>query len=434
MKTTSDNSSAQAIEGNPPRSGLLDALARRIILSRLSQLQSGRIALEENGASQAFGRIDERCPFSATIHVHDPRFYSDIAFGGSIGAGEAFMAGHWSTDDLTALVRIALRNRDFLSGIDGGLAALNLPVRSLLHWLNRNTRKGSRRNISAHYDLGNELFSLMLDETMMYSSAVYADESMDLHRAQLHRLDQICRKLELGPADHLLEIGAGWGGLAIHAAREYGCRVTTTTISREQHALAVERVAAAGLADRVSVLMQDYRELDGRYDKLVSIEMIEAIGFNYYDAYFERCGRLLKPEGMMLLQAITIADQNYEATRCSPGFIQKHIFPGGNLPSVTVMLDAATRKSDLRLYHLEDIGPHYARTLRDWRANVARNVERIRALGYSETFLRMWDFYLCYCEGSFLERAIGNVQMLLVKPDNRRDPLATALYGPAGQD
>lgn len=427
MKSTSNHSSAQAIDGNPPRGGLLDALARRIILSRLQQLRAGRIVIEENGASQSFGQIGTQCPLSATIHVHDPRFYSDIAYGGSIGAGEAWMAGHWSTDDLTALVRIALRNQDFLSGLDGGIAALNLPVRSLLHWLNRNTRRGSRRNISAHYDLGNDLFSLMLDETMMYSSAIYADESMDLHSAQLHRLDQICRKLELGPGDHLLEIGTGWGGLAIHAAREHGCRVTTTTISREQHALAVERVAAAGLSDRVTVLMQDYRDLDGQYDKLVSIEMIEAIGFNYYDAYFEQCGRLLKPEGMMLLQAITIADRNYEATRCSPGFIQKHIFPGGNLPSVTAMLDAATRKSDLRLYHLEDIGPHYARTLRDWRANVALHVDRIRALGYSETFLRMWDFYLCYCEGSFLERAIGNVQMLLVKPDNRRPPLATAL-------
>lgn len=407
------------------RPRLIDRLARRIILGRLDRLREGCITLEDDGEARSFGRESQRCPLTVTIRVHDPRFFSDIAYGGSIGAGEAYMAGYWSTDDLTGLVRIALCNEDFLNSMDGGVAAFNLPVRSILHWLNRNTRTGSRRNIAAHYDLGNDLFALMLDPTLMYSSAIYPTHDASLHQAQLHRLDRICDKLELGPDDHLLEIGTGWGGLALHAARHYGCRVTTTTISREQYELAQQRVRDAGLDDRITVLMRDYRELEGSFDKLVSIEMIEAIGFNYYDAYFRQCGRLLKADGLMLLQAITIADQRYKATRCSPGFIQRYIFPGGNLPSVTAMLDAMTRHSDMRLFHLEDIGPHYARTLRDWHDNVRANEDRIRQLGYSDVFLRMWAFYLCYCEGSFLERAIGNVQMLLVKPDSRREAVTT---------
>lgn len=405
--------------GTTPKPHVLDAFAKRAVRARLAGLRHGRVTLVEGALRQSYGEPDERCPLQAEVRVHDPRFWSELAFGGSIGAGEAYMLGYWSVDDLTALVRILLQNREVLDGMETGLARLTAPLQKSLHWLNRNTREGSRRNIAAHYDLGNDFFRLFLDPTMMYSSAIFESPETTLEQAQHARLDLICRRLEIKPGDHLLEIGTGWGGMAIHAARRYGCRVTTTTISREQHALAREHIAAAGLADRVTVLLEDYRDLRGRYDKLVSIEMIEAVGHQYYDAYFGQCGRLLEDDGLMLLQAITIADQRYESARRSVDFIQRHIFPGSTIPSVTVMLASLTSTTDLKLVHLEDIGPHYATTLRKWRENFFGNIEAVRALGYPERFIRMWEFYLCYCEGGFEERAIGDVQMLLAKPGNR---------------
>jgi len=401
------------------RPSFLGGLARRAVLGRLATVAHGQLTLVEAGESMRFGARDDVCPLAATVHVHDPRFYGDVAFGGSIGAGEAYMQGWWSTDDLTAVMRILLNNRDVVDGMETGLARLAAPLRKGLHWLNRNTREGSRRNIAAHYDLGNDFFALMLDPTMMYSCAIFERDDTPLEQAQLARLDRVCSLLQLGPQDHLLEIGTGWGGMAVHAARTTGCRVTTTTISREQYAAAKERVHAAGLDDRVEVLLRDYRDLTGQYDKLVSIEMIEAVGHQFYDTYFAQCARLLKPEGAMLLQAITIADQRYESARRSVDFIQRYIFPGSCIPSVTAMTASLTRASDLRVVHLDDIGPHYATTLRRWHENVLRNVEAVRALGYSETFLRMWAFYLCYCEGGFAERALGDVHMLLAKPRYR---------------
>jgi cyclopropane-fatty-acyl-phospholipid synthase len=410
-----------------PKPHFLDGLAARAVHQRLAGLAHGQITLVDGASHQRYGQRTALCPLSVTMHVHDPRFYSDIAFGGSIGAGEAYMQGYWSVNDLTALVRILLQNRDVLDGMENGLARLTVPLQKTLHWLNRNTREGSQRNIAAHYDLGNEFFALFLDPTMMYSSALFTHPTMSLEAAQLARLDHICRKLDLTPRDHLLEIGTGWGGMAIYAAQHYGCRVTTTTISQEQFKLASERVRAAGLEDRVTVLLKDYRDLDGQYDKLVSIEMIEAVGHDFYDTYFGKCGALLKPDGLMLLQAITIADQRYDAARKSVDFIQRYIFPGSCIPSVTAMNDSITRASDLKLAHLEDIGPHYATTLRLWRENFFRNIEAVRALGYPEDFIRMWEFYLCYCEGGFAERALGDVHMLLAKPHNRRAPIAPTL-------
>jgi cyclopropane-fatty-acyl-phospholipid synthase len=297
-------------------------------------------------------------------------------------------------------------------------------LQKALHWFNRNTRAGSRKNIAAHYDLGNDFFKLFLDDSMMYSSAMFTNPNMTLAEAQMTRLRAICRKLDLQPSDHLLEIGTGWGGFAISAARECGCRITTTTISREQYELACERIAAAGLQGRIEVLRCDYRDLQGQYDKLVSIEMIEAVGHQYYDTYFAKCASLLKPSGSMLLQAITIADQRYDAAKNSVDFIQRYIFPGSCIPSVTAMTDSITRSSDLRLFHLEDIGPHYATTLARWRENLFDQLDRVRAMGHSEAFIRMWEYYFCYCEGGFAERAIGDVHMLLVKPGNRRPCIA----------
>lgn len=399
-----------------PKPRFLDSLAARAVHGRLSGLAHGELRLVDSVGTYVYGRRDTRCDLAVTVQVRDPRFYSDLAFGGSIGAGEAFMQGWWDTDDLTALVRVLLCNREVLDGMEGGLASITRPLQQLLHWLNRNTPQGSRRNIAAHYDLGNDFFRLFLDKNMMYSSAIFPKPGMTLEQAQLARLDRICAKLQLQSTDHLLEIGTGWGGMAIHAARHHGCRVTTTTLSREQYELAQERIAEAGLSDRITVLLEDYRDLTGRYDKLVSLEMIEAVGHQFYDTYFGCCSRLLKASGAMLLQAITIADQRYEAARRSVDFIQRYIFPGSTIPSVTAMLDSITRSSDLRLTHLEDIGPDYATTLRLWRERFEREHAAVSALGYSEAFIRMWSFYLCYCEGGFLERVIGDAQMLLVKP------------------
>ncbi len=364
---------------------------------------------------------------SVSISVNDPQFYSDIGFGGSVGAGEAYFQQRWDCSDLTALVRILLQNREVLDGMDGHIARLQEPLNKVLHWLNRNTRTGSRRNIEAHYDLGNDLFKLFLDKNMMYSCALYEHPDDTLEQASIAKLDTICRKLDLKPTDHLLEIGTGWGGFALYAAQHYGCRVTTTTISQEQFELAQTRVKDAGLTDQITVLCKDYRDLEGQYDKLVSIEMIEAIGHQYMPTYFKQCSRLLKPDGMMLLQAITITDQGYKSALRSVDFIQRYIFPGSFIPSVSAMTTAITQNSDMRLYNLEDIGPHYATTLKHWRERFFNRIEEVRSLGYSDQFIRMWEFYLCYCEGGFIERAIGDVHMLLVKPQCRRAVIAAAI-------
>ncbi len=402
-----------------PKPHFLDGIAARAVHARLAGIEHGELVLHEAGSEYRYGERTARCSLTATLRIHDARFYSDMAFGGSIGAGEAYMQGWWSVDDLTALVRILICNRSVLDGMEGGLARLTGPLQKALHWFNRNTREGSRRNIAAHYDLGNDFFRLFLDPTLMYSSAIFENAGMTLEEAQLARLERICRALELQSSDHLLEIGTGWGGMAMHAARHYGCRVTSTTISREQFDLARERIEQAGLSDRITVLLEDYRDLTGSYDKLVSIEMVEAVGHQFYDDYFGQCGRLLNDDGLMLLQAITIADQRYEQARRSVDFIQRYIFPGSTIPSVTAMLDSVTRSSDMRLVSLLDIGPHYATTLRLWRENFHRERDAVRALGYPESFLRMWEFYLCYCEGGFEERVISDAQLLFAKPGNR---------------
>ncbi|UCE89536.1 MAG: class I SAM-dependent methyltransferase [Pseudomonadota bacterium] len=411
----------------PARVGWFNGLAKRMVLMRLGGIREGRMTLIDGAERHEFGSASDEFSVGATIRVLHPRFYNALAFGGSIGAGESYMAGHWQCDSLTSAVRILLRNYDVLSNMDDSAGRITAPLHKMFHWLHRNTKDGSRKNIAAHYDLGNDMFQLFLDETMMYSCGVFDRPDSTLEEASMAKIDRICRKLDLSPADHILEIGTGWGGFALHAAKRYGCRVTTTTISREQHALAVERVETAGLGDRITVLCQDYRDLDGQYDKLVSIEMIEAVGYEFFDNYFEQCSRLLKPEGMMLLQAITIADQRYEAARHDADFIQRYIFPGGCLPSVAAINDSIARVTNMRLFHLEDIGPHYATTLRHWRDRFIANVDAVRALGYPKSFVRMWEFYFCYCEGGFLERSVGTVQALFTKPSCRRDALLPPL-------
>ncbi len=405
------------------KSSWLDRLARKAVHRQLGRMQQGEIVIREGQVEHYFGHTTRECHLCVTIDVLDYRFYSDIAFSGSVGAGEAYMQDYWKCNDLTVLVRLLLLNRHVLDSMDNSLSRLKTPLNKLLHWLNKNTRRGSRRNIEAHYDLGNELFEQFLDPSMMYSSAYFQTPVMSLEQAAIAKLDRICLKLELKPEDHVLEIGTGWGGFAIHAAQHYGCKVTTTTISRQQYDLASQRVKQAGLDDRITVLLDDYRDLDGQYDKLVSIEMIEAIGHQYLATYFSQCNRLLKPDGMMLLQAITINDQQYQSALREVDFIKRYIFPGGFLPSISAMTHNIAGVTDMKLFHLEDIGPHYATTLRHWRQRFFQNIEQIKNLGYSDTFNRMWDFYFSYCEGAFIERAIGTVQMLLVKPACRSAPI-----------
>jgi cyclopropane-fatty-acyl-phospholipid synthase len=399
----------------------LNKLARRIVLSRLETLQAGQIVVCEGEEFRTFGQVTEDFPLTVQLRVLDPKFYSDIAFGGSIGAGEAYMRGYWTCNALTELLRILVKNRDVLEKMDSGLALLSSPLQKLFHALNRNTRRGSRKNIAAHYDLGNDFYQLWLDSKMMYSCAYFDRPDTSLEDAATEKLDRICRKLNLSAADSVLEIGTGWGGFAIHAARHYGCHVTTTTISREQYEYAKRAVSDAGLEDRITLLLQDYRDLEGSFDKLVSIEMIEAVGHEFHSTYFKKCCELLKPEGQMLLQAITIADQRYDQYKTSVDFIKRYIFPGGCLTSVTDMSRTLTGNTDMRAIHLEDIGPHYATTLRNWRDRFFARIDEVRELGYSDHFIRMWQFYLCYCESAFTERAIGTVQMLIMRPGARRD-------------
>jgi len=400
------------------RFGVLDRALRQRLLATLDGLRGGTVTVHDGLGTVTVGEPSGE--LAVTMRITDPAFYRALAANGSVGAGEAYMDGLWTCDDLVALVRLLVRNRDRLDAMETGLARLGGWAMRVLHAFKRNTRLGSQRNIAAHYDLGNDLFELFLDENMMYSSAIFADPGESLEAAQRRKLERICRKLDLQPSDHLVEIGTGWGGMAIYAARNFGCRVTTTTISKEQHALAVERIAQAGLSDKVTVLLEDYRDLEGTYDKLVSIEMIEAIGHQYLDTYLAKCASLLKEDGLALIQAITIEDSRYEQALHSVDFIKRYIFPGSFIPCVSAITGAAARASDLRLVNLEDFGPSYALTLNHWRQRFLSRLDQVRALGYDERFVRMWEFYLCYCEGGFIERSIGDVHLLLARPGNRR--------------
>jgi cyclopropane-fatty-acyl-phospholipid synthase len=405
----------------------LDEWAKRTLLALLQKIHFGEILVSDGEEQHVFGRRSGECDLRASLTVHHPRFYTQVLFGGSIGAGEAYMAGHWSSDDLTVLLRIILLNQRVFEGLDRGLSRLKAPLYKAYHFLHKDSRKGSRINIAAHYDLGNDFYALFLDETLTYSCGIFERPESSLQEASVAKLDRICKKLQLSPKDHVLEIGTGWGGFAIHAAGRYGCRVTTTTISRAQRDLALERIRSAGVGDKVQVLFKDYRDLKGRFDKLVSIEMIEAVGHHYLETFFRCCSNLLTERGVMALQAITIADHVFEKHKKEVDFIKRYIFPGSCIPSVTAMGDAVAAATDLRLVHLEDITPHYARTLRTWKERFFDNIAQVKALGYSETFIRMWEFYLCYCEAGFEERYLGDVQMLFAKPLSRREPLLPSL-------
>ncbi len=381
----------------------------------LSRLSVGSLTIiEPHGARLHFGRGAPH----GTMHIHSDRAWPAFVRG-SLGLADAYADGLWDSPDLVALVRLAARVMPSLDRARLLGAPLLRPIELARALRRPGGRTQRRRDVVAHYDLGNELFSRMLDTSMTYSCAIFADPEMSLEDAQLMKLERVCDKLDLGQDDRVLEIGTGWGSFALHAATTRGCQVTTTTISREQHRFVSERVAAAGLSDLVTVLETDFRDLRGRYDKLVSIEMIEAVGWRGFGGFFGRCSGLLDPDGAMLLQAITIDDRAYAVEKATRSFIKEYIFPGGALPSLPVISRAMARRTDLRMLDLEDLTEHYVETLRRWRANFVGHAGVLSEFGYDQRFRRIWTLYLAYCEGGFAERRIGDVQILLGKPGFR---------------
>ena len=395
---------------------LLHRLARALVFNQLKKIKIGHIVIIEGGNKFSFGKNNK---LNVTVTVHDPRFYGALAFGGSIGVSEAFMQKFWSASDLTKLIRIMAINQNTMDQLEGLFNIFLKPILKCLHYLNQNSVKGSEINISKHYDLGNDFFSLFLDSTMMYSSAVFKNPHDSLYKGSIHKLETICQGLELTSQDHIIEIGSGWGGFAIYAAQHYGCKVTTTTISKEQYKYVRQKIKDLKLSHKINVLFSDYRHLKGQYDKLVSIEMLEAVGYQYYETYFKVCANLLKPQGLAVIQTITITDQRYEKAKRSVDFIQRYIFPGSCIPSITALQNSVTQSSDLKIYSIHDIGAHYARTLALWREGFFKRLKDIKALGFDDAFIRMWHFYFSYCEGGFQEKVISDIHLKLVKPGYR---------------
>ena len=415
-----------------PINSSVNYVAKQAIFRALTHIQFGSITIIEDFVGQdakphIFGKPSSdnmsssaigRHPLDITLMIHDSNVYRQLLFGGSIALADSYINGEWDTDDLTGLIRLAARNLALLNQLESRFASISKTFERANHKLRSNDKSGAKSNILAHYDLGNDMYQRFLDDTMMYSSAVYENDKATLAEAQQHKLALICQRLQLSADDHVLEIGTGWGGFAIYAAKHYGCQITTTTISDAQYEEAQRRVAAAGLADKVTLLKQDYRELTGQYDKLVSIEMIEAVGHEYLPTFFAKCNSLLKPTGLMVLQAITFNDQHYQDYIKSVDFIQTHIFPGGCLLSNQELTTQFSEQTDMVIKQLHDYGFDYAYTLRDWRTAFMAQREEIKALGYDEAFIRLWEFYFCYCEGGFFERTIGVVQVTAVKPNN----------------
>lgn len=393
--------------------------ARRTVLHLFSHLDTGSLTLIEGEKTFHYGAEDTSESLSAVVNIHDSRVYQALIMGGTVGAGEAYMQGYWSSPDLVKLIQLFSANMKTMDSMEAKSSFWRNLGQKLWHGLNGNSITGSRRNICAHYDLGNEFFDLFLTPDMMYSSAVFANATDSLEQASEHKLELLCQQLQLTPDDHLLEIGTGWGGMAIYAASNYGCKVTTTTISNEQFDYARNLVAELGLGEQITVLCEDYRKLTGQYDKLVSVEMIEAVGHEYYGAYFSKCSDLLKADGLMAIQAITVADQRFIAARDAVDFIKRYIFPGGCLPSVEVIAKHLSKDTDMQMIHLKDITADYALTLMHWRERFLQQLPTVREQGFDDVFVRMWEFYLAYCEGGFRERIISTVQLTFAKPGHR---------------
>lgn len=400
---------------------MFNSTFQKLVLSGLQKLKHGLIVVSDNSGTNLFG--DASSELKAQVEVHDPAFYRHMVLGGGLGAAESLAQGHWSSPDLTTLVRILIRNLPSGDTVNGPLSFMKNLGEKFGHFLRRNTVGNARKNILQHYDLSNEFFALFLDASMTYSSAIFPHPECSLYEGSMEKIDRACRKLNLKPEDHLIEIGTGWGALALHAATKFGCRVTTTTISDQQFEFARRRFEQAGVADRITLLKEDYRNLSGQYDKLVSIEMIEAVGHQYYDTFFQKCGELLKPEGEMVMQAITIVDHRFEHHKKTVDFIKRYIFPGGCLPSVTALSQSMASTSRMRMVQMEDFASHYAETLRRWRAAFLGQLDEVRKLGFDERFIRIWEYYLCYCEAAFMERHVNVTQLWFANHASKVSPI-----------
>ena len=394
----------------------INLLCKKIFFSQIKNIKYGSITIVDGSTTKVFGRDNK---FSCTILIKNPCFYGDIITGGSIGAAESYIQNAWETDNLTNVIRVIAANNEIADNIEGAFNILFRPIFMLIHYLKQNNKKNSLENIAKHYDLSNDFFSLFLDPTMMYSSAIYSDKNKNLDSASLNKLEIICQKLKLKKTDHIIEIGSGWGGFAIYAATNYGCKITTTTISKQQYMYTKNKISKLNLNHKIKVIFKDYRDLNGAFDKLVSIEMIEAVGHKYYDEYFSKVNSLLKDDGMALIQAITIRDQKYHAALNSVDFIQKYIFPGSCIPSLSIIQVSVSNNSDMIIKDVEDIGDHYAVTLMHWREKFIKNMNHIKKLGFDNKFIRMWLYYFSYCEGGFREKVINDAHILLAKPMNR---------------
>jgi len=400
----------------PARGRWLERVARARVVAALEALEAGELVIEDSAGTLKLQ--GPRPGPGGVARIDGPRTWSALALRGALGGAEAFMSGWWRSEDLVGVIRVFARNAELLDALDGG-GAWRRPWLRLLHRRNDNDRAGSRRNIRAHYDLGNDFFATFLDPSMTYSCAWFDDPSVTLEAAQTAKYERLCRKLDLDPSHRVLEIGSGWGGFALHAARTRGCRVTTATISPAQHALARERIARAGLADRVEVLLEDYRDLSGRYDRLVSIEMIEAVGHRNLPRYFEVCADRLAPDGAMAIQAILVPERGWARSTTNVDFIKRHVFPGGELVGLGA-ISQALAGTPLRIVDYEDLTPHYAETLRRWRETFLARRAEVAALGLDERFLRTWDYYLAYCEAGFHERVSLAAQIVLENGEMRR--------------
>ena len=393
----------------------LDKRCRSLVFSAFAKINYGQIELVDNAQRFLFPEFAENKSLLGRINIHDSSVYRDFVKGGSIGVAEAYIAGKWSSPNLTTVIRIFARAQQEVDSLEKQKPWLTKLKYALLHRRNRNSQTGSKKNILAHYDLGDELYSRVLDPEMMYSSAIYPNKDANLAQAQIHKMSTICQRLELTADDHLLEIGTGWGGLAIYAAQHYGCKVTTTTISDAQHAYANNRIEQLGLTEKITLLKQDYRDLTGEFDKLVSIEMIEAVGFEFLPSFFKQCNERLKPGGKLLIQSITIADQRFEHYKNNVDFIQRYIFPGGFLPSISVLTGHLTEHTELVTESISDIGLDYAKTLSHWREAFLKSWPELNPFGYDEEFKRLWLYYFAYCEGAFLERSTSTVHLVARK-------------------
>ena len=401
----------------PTKATFLTSVFKNGLKKKLSHLNVGCISVVDGVDKFSFG--DTGSELRVNVQVHSQEFYVMTGSGGAMGIAEAYILGYWTSDDVVMLMRIILKNRSILLSLNNGFAKILSPINKLIHRSRQNTLKGSKENILAHYDLSNDFYKLWLDPTMTYSCAYFKDTNTTLEDASIEKLDRMCRKLKLSEKDNILEVGTGWGSFSIHAAKNYGCSITTTTISDAQYEYAKARVLEEGLESKINVINKDYRKLDGQYDKIVSIEMIEAVGYEYISEYFRKLSSLLKPDGLMALQGITYNDQNFDTYKDSVDFIKKYIFPGSCLISISQIIDVIKNKTDLSMIDMEDITRHYAETLNRWRKNFMSVLPEVKEMGYSKAFINMWEFYFLYCEAGFLERNIGDVQMVFAKSGAR---------------